>query len=36
MIDFLHRHGCDATDIRDLAVIAAFVSMVFVWCAVLA
>lgn len=30
MRDFLYRHGCDATDIRDLCVIAAFVSFLAV------
>ncbi|MGY3535378.1 hypothetical protein ACVISU_008146 [Bradyrhizobium sp. USDA 4452] len=35
MGDFLRRHGCDATDIRDLGIIAAFIATVFVWCVVL-
>ena len=34
MKKFLYRHGCDATDVRDLAVLAALIAMVAVWAAI--
>ncbi|MHC2462089.1 hypothetical protein ACVIHD_001101 [Bradyrhizobium embrapense] len=34
MGNFLRRHGCDATDIRDLAIIAAFIATLTVWAAI--